>query len=98
MARLLLAIYSLLPPSYRGEKRVFPARGPRSSGPGLGDLHPGYLDDVLHVVVLGDAGVVGQILRPLGKVGRLLGESLGEDGGEDVGLGQREESEGKRSC
>jgi hypothetical protein len=42
--------------------------------------------------------VVGQILRPLGKVGRLLGESLGEDGGEDVGLGQREESEGKRSC
>lgn len=98
MGRLWPAIYSLPPPSYRGEKRVFPTRGRRSSGPGLRDLHLGYFDDVLHVIVLGDAGVVGQSLSPLGKVGRLLGELLGEDGGEDLGLGQREEAEGKRSC
>lgn len=66
---------------------MFPSKGRRSSGPGLGDLHLGYLDDILHVVVLGDAGVAGQSLSPLSKVGRLLGELLGEDGGEDLGLG-----------
>lgn len=62
----------------------------QSSGPGLRDLHPGGLDEILFVIVLRDAGVTRHLGGPFGEVRGLLGEPLGDDRREDAGLGQQD--------